>query len=300
MNARRCASSAGWLAGVIIAVHFASAAGTYLPPFDLPLLGGGIATERDLAGDVVLFFVLPDCSACDKATQLVGALAAEYPKLAFRGVTATSSEAVQHGFLAAGLSVPIIVDSYGLLASLCVAAKVPVVCLFSSGRMVGKLEWVFSDGDLRKSLDALAAGMPVDWPLGPDLLWQQPAPSFPRRQDPGEPDRPRDPLVPALVAFLMEDCGYCQSMLPGLYRSSEFVTVYLVAVGAADANEFSGAASERVVVFADSGWEFADLCRVSRVPTVFLLDGQGKVQWLHEGVVEALFLVAEAAAQRPR
>jgi len=298
MTTRRSAMVTAWLAAALAVASLSTGADTYVPPFDLPMLGGGTASEQDLTGDVVLVFLVPDCSACETVIDRVVGVRAQYPGIRFLVVTAAPSDALEQELATKELSVPVIVDSYGLLASLCLVRTVPAVCAFSSTRLVNRLDWVFSDEDLRKCLDALVAGVAVAWPWGADLLRGQAAPAFPLRDKAGETAISQDSLAPSLIAFVMEDCPYCQSMLPALLRCCESLAVRLVVVGTEDAGAFSALASERLEVLPDPEREIADLYHVSSVPTFFLIDSHGKVEWLHEGVMEGLWSICEAALRR--
>jgi len=155
--------------------------------------------------------------------------------------------------------------------------------------------------DLKEKLDGLVAGTAITWPTGIDRLWHQPAPSYATTPPSTDSHTSSELKPPLLIAFLGPNCPYCHGMIPSLLRVAKSFPVFLVVPGELQPDDdLLMLQAEQLTAVPDPNWIVADAYYLSSVPTFFLLDQEGKVQWLHEGGIEDLGHVCETAAQRFR
>ena len=284
----------GWLLAAVVAVN----ATTYLPPFALGTQSGATFESTQLMDEAVLVFLLPNCSGCDEVLAQIADLMPSYPSLVFAAVTAMESASLADAIASYGIDLPLLIDADSLLASLCIAFEAPLVCTFSSGKLVSRLSWSFTEEELAEELDVLANGVSVPWPTGIDLLYGRTLPVVEATSVTGTPVSIGSFDGSGLIVFLGGECPYCESMVPALMDAADEISLQVVVSGAVVEDSLSLALAETSaqLVF-DFDWEIADQYRIQGVPTFMLADETGTAVWIHAGLIDGLPSIAKAAAQ---
>lgn len=107
--------------------------------------------------------------------------------------------------------------------------------------------------------------------------------------------------MPAALIFYTENCTWCRSQMPRLaevYRRLNNVDVRIIAVlvGEADAARSEIFAREHELdfpVLLDAEREVCAAYQITRVPTIVVIDGEGKITRIYEGATEQLAGIVE-------
>lgn len=271
---------------------------TFLPPFALPTLDGGVLTNDDFQGNVAIGFVLPDCPACKRVLAWLQSAEDSYSEIRFALVTFDESEAFREALRADEVTLPVILDEEMLLASLLQAYRAPTVYTFYNGRLIDRLGWRFAEEDLISALDTLVEGVAIPWPTKLEAMFGKAAPQFTGSSVSGKEISLSNVPKPLLLAFLGANCPYCHAMLPELFSIAESYPVCFVVTGETiDPSEFEAEGTISLTVVLDPEWEIASSYEAASVPTVFLVDEEGFVVWIGEGYLEGLGVSVKAMWQ---
>ena len=106
--------------------------------------------------------------------------------------------------------------------------------------------------------------------------------------------------TPVLLNFFTSNCTWCRSEMMNLaevYRRVENMPVVIMGVcvgqDAATAAQFAAEQQLDIPVFTDDGGQSQTLFQLERVPTLILLDAEGKVACIYEGATEQLAGIVE-------
>lgn len=107
--------------------------------------------------------------------------------------------------------------------------------------------------------------------------------------------------MPAALIFYTENCTWCRSQMPRLaevYRRLNNVDVRIIGVlvGEADAVRSETFAREHELDFPillDADREVCSAYQITRVPTIVVVDGEGKITRIYEGATEQLAGIVE-------
>ena len=256
-----------------------------LPPLTMETLDGGTITDVDLQGPAVLCFTIADCEMCDEGLALLQAAAADYPGVSFYLVTPGGGVAVEDLVADKNIEWPVLLDETFLLASVLAVGRVPLVVTIRDGLTVGRAERGFTDEELRAVLDELVA--PPDPNAEPvaapgSMIYA----GFLRLSE------------PMLTAFVGAECPVCHRMLPQLHAIAEAFPVTLVITEELTEPELFASDATRLTIALDPQWRIADLFEVMTVPTLFLWNEDGTLEWAHTGYVENLANVIETFTAR--
>jgi thiol-disulfide isomerase/thioredoxin len=191
---------------------------------------------------------------------------------------------------------PLTVDEGGRLGAGLGVVRAPTVVFLLDGRPLTRLEWPFTEAELGRGVADLAAAPRG----GPRQLLGAEVSLGTRRALDTEPVDLDGLSRSLLVLFFNPLCPPCWDALPGLVELREETTVVLVMLATHALTESDQARlreTELQAVLDDDG-ELAQRFGLRVTPTYVILNQQGVIRWVHEGVVEpeelrrALSLVA--------
>jgi len=282
---------------LLLSVPFCCATATSLPPLNLPTLAGGSMSSADLQGPLVVVFVLPHCPACETVLGWVKDAAQAHPEIGFVLATKADSAPLRKMLESLSIETPVLLDGNDLLASVLTAFRAPTAYSFYDGRLLGRLDWPFESDGFSALVDELAAGAAASWPVGTESLVEQPAPEFEAVNMDGAAVSLASLSKPFLLAFIAAGCPYCQAMLPDLLSIAATFPVCLVVVGeGAEVPGLGESLPAMLTVVHDVEDTVAKAYGMTSTPTVFVVNSDGYVAWVHEGYMEGLAEVARAVA----
>ena len=228
----------------------------------------------------LLFVVLPGCPACEDAIGWLGEVYHAYPRIEFLLVAPWTNAELEAAASKRGL--PLAVDEGGRMGAAWGVRRAPTVVLLLDGRPHGRLDWPFTEAQLVRGLDELAAA-PREGP------WQFLGAAVPlgeTRTLEGEPVNLDEFPRPVLVLFFNPLCLPCWEALPGLVDMKEKIlpVVVVLASHVLSADDRERVREAGLVVVCDG--DLARRLAVRVTPTYLILDRQGAICWVDEGMVE--------------
>ena len=252
-------------------------------PVAFPALAGEtIRIEELVRGRWVLaFVVLPNCPACEEVIRWLGQANHAYPGLNFLLFAPWLTDELKAASSQAGLALAI--DKGGRLGAGLGVKRAPTVVFFLDGRLVGRLDWPFTEAKLVHGLDELATTPRA----GP---WQYLGAvvslgAFTTLE--GEPVNLDELPGPVVLSFFNPLCPPCWEALPILIEARRDVAVVLVLLASHALSEGGRQVLREAglrVVLDDEG-ELAQTLAVRAAPTYVIRDGKGVIRWVHEGIV---------------
>lgn len=230
----------------------------------------------------LLFAVFPGCPACEDAIGWLGEVYHAYPRIQFLLVVPWMNEELEAAASRLGLS--LVVDKGGRMGAAWSVRRAPVLVFHLDGRPHGRLDWPFTEAELVLGLEELAAS-PREGP------WQFLGAVVPL----GEARiLARDPVNlaelprPLLVLFFNPDYPPCWDALPGLVELCERVLLVVVVLSS---HALAGSDRDKLreagcMVMCDDERDPVRTLAVRATPTYVILDAEGVIRWVHEGIVE--------------
>ena len=246
-----------------------------IPPLTMPMLDGTTITDLDLEGDLILLIANPNSPSCEEGLSLLQAASPSYPELSVFLVAPEDSLDLQEMIEARDLAWPVILDSTFLLASVLGVGRVPTVFLVRDGMVIDRLNRGFTDEELAIALDAFTTSADTE-------MQDEPVPGASIYG--GYLQLPE----PLLLVFVGAECGACHAVLPQLFDVAESFAVTLVITEELTEPELFESDASKLTLSLDPEWRMADLYRVMTVPTFFLWNTDGTLEWTHVGYVENL------------
>jgi len=227
----------------------------------------------------LLFVVLPGCPACEHAIRWLGKAQHAHPQILLLAPRFT--EELQGAASQVGL--PLRVDEGGRMGAALGVRRAPTVVFLLDGRLLGRLDWPFTEDELVRGLHELAAA-PREGPwrlLGARVSLGE------VRTLAGEHVNLDELPRPLLVLFFNPLCPPCWDALPGIAEISAEIEVVL-AVRAAHAlteRDRERLRETGLRAVRDDG-ALAEMLAARVTPTYVILDQEGVICWVHEGIVE--------------
>lgn len=163
-------------------------------------------------------FVLPHCPACETTLAWLNESAAENPTIRFQLITVSDTPSLRETLTVSNDGFSVAFDGDALLASVLAAYRAPTVYTFYDGQLIARLDWPFTEEDLSASIEDLALGPGLFWPMGIEALLERDAPDFTGYALSGETVTLSSLPTPLILAFLSANCPYCVALLPELLR----------------------------------------------------------------------------------
>jgi thiol-disulfide isomerase/thioredoxin len=183
------------------------------------------------------------------------------------------------------LAWPVILDGTFLLASALGVGRVPTLFLVRDGLVLDRLDRGFTDEDLTTAIDDLTAA--ADSEVKDDAV--------PGSTIYGGYLQLPEPL---LMVFVGAECSVCHAVLPQLFEIAETFAVTLVITEESTEPELFDSDAAKLTLSLDPAWRIADLFDVMTVPTFFLWNPDGTLEWTHSGYVENLENIIDTYAKR--
>ncbi len=229
----------------------------------------------------ILFVVIPSCPVCVEGVAWLGEAQRAFPDLDLLLVGPWRTEELEA--LSSEVRLPLLVDEGGRMGAGLGVQRAPSLVLLLDGRPHGRLDWPFTEAELVRGLEELAAA-PRE---GPWQFLGSPVPLGEARMLPGDPVNLDELPRPLLVLFFNPDCPPCWDALPGLIKLREKILPVVVVLSS---HALAGTNGERlretglkVVV---DGRELARRLAVRVSPTFLIVDQEGVIRWVHEGAAE--------------
>ncbi len=162
-----------------------------------------------------LFVVVPGCPACVEAVAWLGEAQRVFPDLDLLLVGPWCTEGLEALSSEAGLA--LLVDEGGRVGVAWGVRRAPALVLLLDGRPQGRLDWPFTEDEIVRGLEVLAAA-PRE---GPWQFLGAAVPSGEARMLAGDPVNLDELPRPLLVLFFNPDCPPCWDALPGLTELGE-------------------------------------------------------------------------------
>lgn len=232
---------------------------------------------------VLMFAVYPGCPACEVAMVWLGRAANTHPGINALLVCPWLMDELKEAAGEAKLS--LVVDEGGLLgADLDVERAPTVVCLLDR-QPVARLDWPFGEGDLVQGIEELAA-TPREGPwqhLGAAVLLGTVA-----TLEGGSVELDCVP-GPWLLSFYSSQCPACRADLPTLVELSDEIQMVLAVMAFDELSmhdrEMLAKTGLRAVL--DDEGVLAERLTLRVTPTHVLMDREGRISWVQEGVLKA-------------
>ena len=250
-----------------------------IPSLTLTTLNDGTINDLDQQELAVLLFANPECESCFDVISFLQTASQSYPDLPIFLSVRENSDALRVMVQEENIDWPIILDSNLLLSSACEIERVPSVCLIRDGELTARLESDITSANLTKLLDALveASVEEVSEPNPTDTIYG----GFLRFPE------------PELLIFVGAECFFCHAMLPQIYEVAEWFSVTLVITQ--EINDLAAYESDatKLTLVLDPQWKIAHLYDVSSVPTFFLWNPDGSLEWKRIGYISDLLSLVE-------
>ncbi len=282
---------------MFLAISFGAAAEWTFPT----LQGEEIPIERFYEGKwCFAFIVAPECTACAVTVGWLKNWQEEQTSSQISVALVVPWDTPELRASLEGVPFPVVVDSRFVLASWFKVKVAPTVALFAEGTFDEKLEWPFSEGDLRAGLAELE-GFVIPRPQ--DLLGEA-LPEFQGEDLQGEGVSSDRIPTPSLLFFFSTTCPACRAsleMLPSLTAEVPVVLLVLTKgheLTPEDREELE-VLQERygkkltVAILGDREQETMERFRIRWTPTFFFVDENGILKAVWEGPQETLPLEVE-------
>ena len=229
----------------------------------------------------VLFVVAPGCPACVEAAAWLGEARRAFPHLDLLLVGRWRTEELEALSSEAGL--PLLVDEGGRMGAAWGVRRAPALVLLLDGRPHGRLDWPFTEDELLLGLEELATA-PRE---GPWQLLGAVVPLGMGRALDGEMADLDALSRPLLLVFFNPLCPPCWDALPGLtgLREKILPVVVVLAPHALSADGLERLREAGLTIVYDDERDLVRTFVVRATPTYVILDREGVIRWVHEGVV---------------
>jgi thiol-disulfide isomerase/thioredoxin len=174
------------------------------------------------------------------------------------------------------------VDEGGRLGAGLGVVRAPTVVFLLDGRPLARLDWPFTEEEIRDGLQELSAAPRAGpWRYLDEAVSLGTLPSLD-----AQPVDLAEIAEPFLISFFNPLCPPCWHVLPALVAlGEEFRVVLAVMAAPLSADDGSRLRETGLKVAHDDG-ELARRLGVRVTPTHVILDREGVIRWVHEGVVE--------------
>ena len=249
-------------------------------PIPRPGIGSGLWAIMFLEGSM--------CEPCEEA--LPWAIHAQEAFPEFRVVLSFPGD-VQEVPLDLLSGLEFFIDADGAFGGDLSISYVPSLLVFASGRLLSRLEWPFSEGDLLRGIAEASITAPLL--LSPSVLVGARAPAF-QALDPSNAIVSSANLSePYLLSFLSPDCPACWESLRNLSRVADAIPVVVLLVS--NSRDLTEQQRAELVVYGEDSEQLSILFindpetlrsyGISRTPTYFSIDAEGFICAAEEGYV---------------
>jgi thiol-disulfide isomerase/thioredoxin len=185
--------------------------------------------------------------------------------------------------VSARTGLPIVLDEGGRMGAGLGVRRAPTVVFLLDGVPFGRLDWPFTEQELRDGLQELSAA-----PRAGPWLYLNKAVSLGTLPSLDAQPVDFDEIAgPFLISFFNPLCPPCWEALPALVALGEEIRVVLAVMAAPlSADDGRRLRETGLKAVLDDNGELARRLTVRVTPTHVILDRAGVIRWVHEGVVE--------------
>jgi len=232
---------------------------------------------------IVMFGVSPDCPACEDAIAWLGRASGTSPQINSVLLCPWLTDELETSANAAQLR--IFVDAGGQLGDSLGVEQAPTVVFLLDREELGRLDWPFTEDELVQGIEELGASQRSGpWAnlgegvsLGPIATLRA-----------GSMNLDNIPS-PWLLSFYSPLCPACQNGVPALTQLSREIRVVLAVVNpdSLSLNDHALLNGPELRVVLDDTGDLARNLDVRVTPTHMLIDEDGKLSWIQEGILKA-------------